>query len=299
MQTRKLGRNGPTVSALGLGCMGMSEFYGAHDDDESLATLAARARPGRELPRHRRRVRPVHQRGAGRAGAARPPRRMPSSPPSSASCAMQRDPAARGRRRPAGARARGLRGQPEAPRRRVHRSLLPASRRSRGADRGDRRRDGASWCRRARCATSGFRRCRRRPSSAPTGVHPITALQSEYSLWTRDPEDDVLATCERLGVGFVAYSPLGRGFLTGRAQEPRGLRGRRLPAHDPALPGRELRAQPGAGGQGAGRWRTTRAARRRSWRSPGCWRRGSTSCRSRARGASAISTRISARSGCS
>ena len=47
-------------------------------------------------------------------------------------------------------------------------------------------------------------------------VHPITALQTEYSLWTRDPEDEVLATCRELGVGFVAYSPLGRGFLTGR-----------------------------------------------------------------------------------
>jgi aryl-alcohol dehydrogenase-like predicted oxidoreductase len=47
-------------------------------------------------------------------------------------------------------------------------------------------------------------------------VHPITALQTEYSLWTRDPEDEILATCRELGVGFVAYSPLGRGFLTGR-----------------------------------------------------------------------------------
>jgi aryl-alcohol dehydrogenase-like predicted oxidoreductase len=47
-------------------------------------------------------------------------------------------------------------------------------------------------------------------------VHPITALQSEYSLWTRDPETDILATCRELGIGFVAYSPLGRGFLTGQ-----------------------------------------------------------------------------------
>jgi aryl-alcohol dehydrogenase-like predicted oxidoreductase len=47
-------------------------------------------------------------------------------------------------------------------------------------------------------------------------VHPIAALQSEYSLWTRDPEDGVLATCRELGIGFVAYSPLGRGFLTGQ-----------------------------------------------------------------------------------
>jgi aryl-alcohol dehydrogenase-like predicted oxidoreductase len=51
-------------------------------------------------------------------------------------------------------------------------------------------------------------------------VHPITALQSEYSLWTRDPEDEVLATCAELGVGFVAYSPLGRGLLTGAIRSP-------------------------------------------------------------------------------
>ncbi|HWX10259.1 MAG TPA: aldo/keto reductase, partial [Gaiellaceae bacterium] len=51
-------------------------------------------------------------------------------------------------------------------------------------------------------------------------VHPISALQTEYSLWTRDPEDGILATTRELGIGFVAYSPLGRGFLTGRFQSP-------------------------------------------------------------------------------
>ncbi len=54
-------------------------------------------------------------------------------------------------------------------------------------------------------------------------VHPITALQTEYSLWTRDPEDEILAACRELGVGFVAYSPLGRGFLTGRFTKPEDL----------------------------------------------------------------------------
>jgi aryl-alcohol dehydrogenase-like predicted oxidoreductase len=54
-------------------------------------------------------------------------------------------------------------------------------------------------------------------------VHPITALQTEYSLWTRDPEDEVLPTCRELGIGFVPYSPLGRGFLTGRFQKPEDL----------------------------------------------------------------------------
>jgi aryl-alcohol dehydrogenase-like predicted oxidoreductase len=54
-------------------------------------------------------------------------------------------------------------------------------------------------------------------------VHPITALQSEYSLWTRDPVDEVLAVCRELGIGFVPYSPLGRGFLSGKIQKPEDL----------------------------------------------------------------------------
>jgi aryl-alcohol dehydrogenase-like predicted oxidoreductase len=54
-------------------------------------------------------------------------------------------------------------------------------------------------------------------------VHPITALQSEYSLWTRDPEEEILGVCRELGIGFVPYSPLGRGFLTGKIQKPEDL----------------------------------------------------------------------------
>src|SRR5204863_752251 len=54
-------------------------------------------------------------------------------------------------------------------------------------------------------------------------VHPITAVQSEYSLWTRDPEPEILPTCRELGIGFVPYSPLGRGFLTGKIQKPEDL----------------------------------------------------------------------------
>src|SRR5438034_88640 len=104
--TRRLGRSGPEVSALGLGCMGMSQFYGPADETESIATI-----------------------------------------------------------------------------------------------------------RRALAATL----------ERAAAVHPIAALQSEWSLWTRTIEDEVLPTARRLGIGIVPYSPLGRGFLTGRVTEPAAL----------------------------------------------------------------------------
>jgi len=68
-------------------------------------------------------------------------------------------------------------------------------------------------------------------------VHPITALQSEYSLWTRDPEDGILEACRRLGVGFVPYSPLGRGFLTGQIKSPADLAQDDYRRHSPRFQG--------------------------------------------------------------
>ena len=73
-------------------------------------------------------------------------------------------------------------------------------------------------------------------------VHPITALQTEYSLWTRDPEDEVLATCRELGVGFVAYSPLGRGFLTGRFRKLEDLPADDYRRNSPRFQGRISRS---------------------------------------------------------
>jgi len=72
-------------------------------------------------------------------------------------------------------------------------------------------------------------------------IHPITALQTEYSLWARDVEDKILPACRELGIGFVAYSPLGRGLLTGGIRKNRGHRGARYPAQAAALPARQLR----------------------------------------------------------
>lgn len=68
-------------------------------------------------------------------------------------------------------------------------------------------------------------------------VHPITALQSEYSLWTRDPEEEVLPTCRELGIGFVAYSPLGRGFLSGQFRSPEDLPADDFRRHNPRFQG--------------------------------------------------------------
>ena len=127
-------------------------------------------------------------------------------------------------------------------------------------------------------------------------VHPIAALQTEYSLWTRDVEDEILPTVRRHGIGFVPYSPLGRGFLTGRFKYDAKPRPHRLPPQHAAFPGREFRAQPcAAEGSRSARRRKRRNARARS-RWPGSWRRVTTSCRSPAPSAAAISRRTPPRS---
>jgi aryl-alcohol dehydrogenase-like predicted oxidoreductase len=111
-------------------------------------------------------------------------------------------------------------------------------------------------------------------------VHPVSALQSEYSLWSRDPEDGVLATCRRLGIGFVAYSPLGRGFLTNEVSNREGTQEKDFRKHQPRFTGRRLREEPGtAGGQPRGRSPRRRACRSRNWPWRGCSRAATTWCR--------------------
>jgi aryl-alcohol dehydrogenase-like predicted oxidoreductase len=72
-------------------------------------------------------------------------------------------------------------------------------------------------------------------------VHPITALQTEYSLWSREPEEEILATCRELGIGFVAYSPLGRGFLTGQFKKPEDFPEDDYRRHSPRFQGENFR----------------------------------------------------------
>ena len=218
MLTRTLGRNGPTVSALGLGCMGMSDFYGAHDDAESIATIHHALDRGVTMFDTADMYGPhTNEQLVGRAINGRRADAFIAT-----KFGFVRD--------PANPQLRGINGKPD-----YVRACCEASLARLGVEQIDlyyqHRVDpdvpieetvGAM----ADLVTQGkVRYLGLSEASAATleracGVHPITALQSEYSLWTRDPEDGILAACERLGVGLVAYSPLGRGFLTGAIRSP-------------------------------------------------------------------------------
>ena len=112
-------------------------------------------------------------------------------------------------------------------------------------------------------------------------MHPIAALQTEYSLWTRDVEAEILPACRELGIGFVAYAPLGRGFLTGTITSTRRARGRTTGgATIRAFTPENLERNVGAARARCESSPPPGPARRRRSRSPGCSRRATTSCRS-------------------
>ena len=213
MEKRALGRQGLTVSALGLGCMGMSEFYGAGDEAESIATIHRALDLGLDFLDTADVYGPhLNEELVGRAIRGRRDKVVLAT-----KFGIVRDPANK--------MLRGINGKPD-----YVRTACDASLRRLGVDTIDlyyqHRVDPqtpiedtvgamADLVRAGKVRYLGLSEAGSATLRRAAAVHPISALQSEYSLWTRDPEDGVLATCRELGIGFVPYSPLGRGFLTG------------------------------------------------------------------------------------
>jgi aryl-alcohol dehydrogenase-like predicted oxidoreductase len=213
VKKRALGRQGLAVSELGLGCMGMSDFYGPASEDEAIATIHRAIDRGVDFIDTADIYGPfTNEALVGRALRGRRDRVVLATK--------------FGNVRSADGKFLGIDGRPE-----YVRQACDASLQRLGVDhidlyyqhRVDRKvpiEDTvgamAELVRAGKVRTLGLSEAAAATIRRAHATHPISALQSEYSLWTRDPEADILPTVRELGIGFVAYSPLGRGFLTGR-----------------------------------------------------------------------------------
>ncbi len=220
MHTRSLGKNGPHVSAIGLGCMGMSEFYGPADDAQSVVVIHEYLAAGGNF------LDTADMYGVGHnetlVGKAIKDRR------DKVFLATKF-----GNVRGPKGEFLGVCGTPE-----YVKKACDASLQRLGVDHIDlyyqHRVDTttaiedtvgamAELVQAGKVKYLGLSEAGGQTIRRAAKVHKISALQSEYSLWTRDPEDGVLQVCRDLGIAFVAYSPLGRGFLTGQIKKPEDL----------------------------------------------------------------------------
>ena len=233
MQTRQLG--GLKVAAIGLGCMGMSEFYGPGDENEAIATIHRALDRGVTLLDTADMYGPyTNEELVGRAIRGRREQVVLAT-----KCGIVRDTNNK--------MVRGIDGSPA-----YIRAACDASLQRLGVDDVDlyqlHRVDPnvpieesvgamADLVRAGKTRFIGLSEAASQTLRRACKVHQIASVQSEYSLWSRDPEDGILATCRELGVGFLAYSPLGRGFLTGQIKRFEDLAADDYRRHSPRFQG--------------------------------------------------------------